>query len=229
MTHEVTQSLWTSTMGSNPSSPEEDGVTLIGDRLPVQNMSWCEAEAFANALSKRDGLHPAYRGLEDCEGSRTQSVTWDRTSNGWRLPTEAEWEYAARGGDGAGDVIEPAAMCRFANFADLSAKKVLGWTFEVPCDDGVVGLAPVGSYAPNAYGLFDMIGNVSEWSWDWKGPYASDAQRDPSGPAQGTARIHRGGSFIIFFLSDLRAANRWSIEPGIPSASRGLRLARSLP
>jgi sulfatase modifying factor 1 len=168
---EVTQARYTAIMGSNPSA-------LRGDDLPVTHVGWVDAALFCNGLSERDGLAPAYR----IAGA---SVTWDRDANGWRLPTEAEWEAAASGAlDGAD------TPCDRANLADRRAE--LG--DEELCDDGSGGLAPVGGRAPWR-GRYDQIGNVWEWTWDaWTTAGLRTAPRasDDAAPL----RVIKGGSFL---------------------------------
>ncbi len=226
---EVTQGLWQSVMGSNPSAPAHEGVSLVGDRLPVQKVSWCDAVAFANQLSARDGLGAAYTGVDQCEASMGTSVTWDRTGLGHRLPTEAEWEHAARAGEAgpyAGGVSE-ADACSVGNVGDKSTKsKFSGWT-TFSCDGGVVGLAPVGHYAANPWGLHDMTGNVWEWCWDW---YAEDTVTgtDPVGAPSGVRRVYRGGAWGSRPVG-ARVAGRVGTTPGDRGSSLGLRLVRISP
>ena len=194
----VTQDLWESAMGDNPSW------TLASDH-PVESVSWFQAVAFCNRLSDLEGLRPAYR----IDGD---DVTWDRETDGFRLPTEAEWELAARCG----------ARARFAG-SDRSEEVAWHWR-------NTGGLThPVRRLAANAFGLFDMSGNVSEWVSDWYGPYGvGAAQVDPSGPAFGEFRVHRGGS-AFSLPADVRAARRHGEErPADRYNFLGMRVARSV-
>jgi formylglycine-generating enzyme required for sulfatase activity len=142
----------------------------------------------------------------------------------YRLPTEAEWEYAAGGGtktsryweDGVAD-----QACGYANVAD----KGHGWT-GFPCDDGYEFSSPVGSYKPNGYGLSDMLGNVWEWCGDW---YASDyygksPRQNPQGPATGLSRVYRGGGWIGSSPGNVRAAYRYRNTPDYRGPNVGFRL-----
>ena len=132
-------------------------------------------------------------------------VTWNeadsfcRAKDG-RLPTEAEFEYAARAGDSGvfiwGDTLVHA--CEYANLADLNLLKILpGWS-AFPCDDGHALIAPAGGRKPNRWGLHDMAGNVWQWTSDWYAAdwYASSPRQDPTGPSEGTGRVMRGGSWL---------------------------------
>jgi len=137
---------------------------------PVVQVSWDDAQAFIKWLNSKTGRQ-------------------------YRLPTEAEWEYAARNGGknrnfawGNGN---PAG-----NIADVSAgRKFPSWTIWEDYDDGYVYTSPVGSFLVSELGLFDMTGNVWQWCQDWYGPYVSGAQRNPKGPKSGSGRIYRGGSW----------------------------------
>ena len=142
-----------------------------------------------------------------------------------RLPTEAEWEVAARaataaryaGTDDAGEI------CLYGNVADATAKKANpAWaTFE--CDDKYEGIAPARSFQPNGFRLYDMTGNVREWVWDWYGAYGRDST-DPRGPESGQFRVFRGGSFVAY-PRVARVAYRGNVVPSwadpAPRVSRG--------
>jgi formylglycine-generating enzyme required for sulfatase activity len=160
---EVTQKEWIDVMGNNPSH-------FKGDNLPVENVSWFEAIFYCNAKSTKEGLKKVYS--ED-------GIDW--TANGYRLPTEAEWEYAAKGGkDSHGYQYSG------SNDADQVA-----WSSE---NSGET-THPVGTKAPNELGFYDMSGNVFEWCWDRAAIYTSQSQKDPVGPVSGTKWILRGGSW----------------------------------
>ena len=237
---EVTQGLWSSVMGENPSAVREqywggeaygacresEGVSLVSEDYPVMCIDWYDAVGFANALSARDGLRPAYR----LSGSEVSVVMG---ADGYRLPTESEWEYAARGGGRGmwGPTESEGSTCRYGNVSDQTAKS--RWpNWEVfGCTDGVAGLARVGSYEANGYGLYDTLGNVWEWTWDRYGAYPRGTAVDPTGPAGALSapnRVCRGGSSDTTPLFN-RVAKR-SVAPGSSRANfLGLRLVRTIP
>ena len=148
---------------------------------PVINVSWWGAISYCNWLSKKEGLEVAYYkdgNLLDRNGNRTTDIT---IVQGYRLPTEAEWEYAARGG-------QKRKVYKYAGSDDLNA---VGWYK----DNSDRQTRPVGEKKANELGLYDMSGNVSEWCHDWYGDYASTTQTNPTGPRSGSFRVVRGGSF----------------------------------
>ncbi len=195
----------------------------VADDHPVVCVSWYDAVAYCNWLSKREGLRAAYRVLGDV-------VEWDTSANGYRLPTEAEWEFSARGGtasrgyaySGAGDA---GRLSESANFADKNTS--YGWS-DKSQDDGYPHAAPVETYRANELGLHDMSGNVWEWCWDWYGSdyYAKSAANDPTGPTSGVFRVLRGGSWDSYAYS-LRVAHRSGDAPSDSFYDVGFRVART--
>jgi sulfatase modifying factor 1 len=162
-----------------------------GDRLPVEGVSWWDAIRFCNALSERDGLPPVYRLEADGEG-----VQWDRSAAGYRLPTEAEWEHACRAGT-SGPRYGP--LDEIAWHRGNSGERV----------------HEVGAKLPNAWGLYDMLGNVWDWCWD-----IYDAE------VYGTYRVLRGGGWFDERWS-CRASVRRRSHPTYTVDDVGFRIARS--
>jgi formylglycine-generating enzyme required for sulfatase activity len=202
----VTQGEYKAVMGTNPSYCKGAG-------LPVENVSWYDAVAYCNARSKKEGRSPAYT-------IKGEDVSWDRSADGYRLPTEAEWEYACRAGTttpfNTGDNITTAQ----ANYDGNS-----------PYNGNAKGqyrkkTTPVGHFPPNAWGLYDMHGNVWEWCWDWYGDYPSGAQTDPSGASSGASRVIRGGSWD-YYAQVLRSAYRFNRGPSGRFIRVGFRLVCS--
>ncbi len=179
---------------------------------PVIHVSWNDAVAFCNWLSEKEGLQKAYSG----SGS---SIRCDFNANGYRLPTEAEWEYAARGGN-------TSKGYKYSGSNDLDA---VGW-YGAYNNDGnrtrEEGTSPVGKKQPNELGIYDMSGNVWEWCWDWKGEYSSSNQTDPRGPNSGSYRVLRGGSWSLN-PEYCRVAPRDFSDPAYRSINVGFRLART--
>ena len=217
---EVAQAEWDAVMSDNPS-------VFKGPDLPVENMTWLEAVAFCNAKSAADGLTPAYTIAVD-------AVTWNRAADGWRLPTEAEWEYACRAGSATPFSGKASVGPDEANFYghypyNIEQNYFTQEKLEVKPGQYRQRTTPVGSFVPNALGLFDMHGNVGEWCWDTYGEYGADGTKDPTGAAESplpTLKVNRGGGWNDF-AKHLRCAYRASLSPDRSSASVGIRLARN--
>ena len=190
---EVTQGEWQAVMGSNQSK-----FTNCGANCPVEQVSWEDAVGYANALSRREGLPECYAG----------STFTGLGCRGYRLPTEAEWEYAARAGT---------TGSRYGNLDSVA------WYDE----NSGSATHPVGQKQPNAWGLYDMLGNVWEWTGDWYAAYAGSAS-DPLGAGAGSIRVIRGGSWVGD-ARYARAANRGRGTPGNRSSILGFRLSRTAP
>ncbi|MBI2479207.1 MAG: SUMF1/EgtB/PvdO family nonheme iron enzyme [Planctomycetia bacterium] len=176
------------------------------DRHPVVQVSWNDAIAFCN-----------------WHGSLTKCAT--------RLASEAEWEYACRAGTTtrhyAGD--DPELLAKIANVSDASAERKFNWANTIQADDGFEFTSPVSSFQPNAFGLYDMIGNVREWCADWFDAdyYRKSPTEDPTGPAAGSYRVLRGGAWNRD-ASDCRAASRDYFEPTTRRDSVGFRVVSSV-
>jgi formylglycine-generating enzyme required for sulfatase activity len=220
---EVTQSEWQATIGANPSFFKGCG----GD-CPVESITWFDMVAFANALSLREGLQPCYT-LTDGRPYDLQAAVahtpplWPLglTCPGYRLPTEAEWEYAARAGTETAFYDGP-IMDTACTPPDPALEKAAWY-----CANGSSTAHPVGMKIPNAWGLYDMLGNVWEPVWDWYADYDPVAT-DPVGPPSGTNRVVRGGSFDIP-AHQSRVAFREYDVPESSDRTAGFRLARSIP
>jgi formylglycine-generating enzyme required for sulfatase activity len=219
--YQVTQMEYEKIMGINPSN-------FIGTNLPVEKVSWYDAIEYCNMLSQAEGLSPVYtidKGLSDPNNMNDNDtlkwvVTWDRNANGYRLPTEAEWEYACRAGTNTpfntGNNITTDQANYNGNYPYEKNRKGI---FRGKTTD-------VGSFRPNRLGLFDMHGNVWEWCWDWEGPYSNLSQTDPFGAVSSRGRIYRGGSWGNR-ADYIRSANRGASNPTTRSEAVGFRVVRS--
>lgn len=209
--YEVTQKQYFEIMGKNSSH-------FKGDNLPVEKVSLYDAVEFCNKLSIKNGLKPYYKIDKDINdpnydypgvwraGENRYLVTI-LGGNGFHLPTEAEWEYACRAGTTTkyywGDKVN-GDYCWYGGNSEEKTH-------------------PVGEKIPNAFGLYDMSGNVSEWCWDWFGPYRKDSSKNPQGALMGEKRVLRGGSWN----DDGNGSNasiRFHDCPGVLSNLYGFRI-----
>jgi formylglycine-generating enzyme required for sulfatase activity len=208
-TTEVTQGQWKKVMGNNPSYFKN-----CGDNCPVESVSWNDAKEFIKKLNNKD-----------------KNFTY-------RLPTEAEWEYAARGGTKTalytGDItikgqnnapeLDKIAWYGGNSCVDYSGGYDCSGWIDKQYSCSRCGTHRTGLKTPNAFGLYDMIGNVWEWCEDWKGDYPSGHVTDPSGPGSGSNRVLRGGSWIGY-AGGCRSAFRGISSPGDTNSYGGFRLA----
>jgi formylglycine-generating enzyme required for sulfatase activity len=204
--YEITQKEWREVMGNNPSH-------FQGDNLPVEKVSWDDAVEYCNKRSQREGLAPAYT-------EKRRKVSWNRNANGYRLPTEAEWEYACRAGTSG----------PFNTGNNITTGQA-NYDGNAPYNNNAKGTyrkktVDVGSFASNPWGLYDMHGNVYEWCWDWYGDYTSGAQIDRAGPSTGSNRVMRGGSWY-FYARYVRSSYRRYFSPSFRVNYLGFRLVRS--
>jgi len=217
---EVTQAEYEELTGTNPSF-------FKGPNFPVERVSWFDAIVFCNELSERRGLTPVYTiDREEIDPNNRNAtgirwtVIWDRSANGYRLPTEAEWEFACRAG----------TTTAFNTGSNITASQA-NYDGTRPFNNNPSGehrqtSTQVGSFPPNAFGLYDMHGNVGEWCWDWNGAYPRGAETDPAGASFGVYRVFRGGHWnspARFLRSAFRSGN----NPSASESFLGFRLARN--
>ncbi|MCL1994119.1 MAG: formylglycine-generating enzyme family protein [Spirochaetes bacterium] len=217
----VTQAQWAYVMSGNTNGVSATPSHFHGNpALPVENVSWYDVLVFANRLSVAEGLSPVYR----IGGStnpydwgvvpRSRGVAWDAVeiaagANGFRLPTEAQWEYAARAGTTTTWSFGNEANTDYIWFSANSNNQT----------------QEVRTRPPNPWGLYDMHGNVWEWVWDWFGNYPAYARTDPMGAVSGDRRGARGGSWS-YSLEYTPSAHRGMVNPFFSDFSIGFRLVR---
>lgn len=215
MPTEVTQAQWMAQGFANPSH-------FVGDNLPVDSVTWFQAVEYCNALSVAEGLTPVY----EISGA---GVTWDKSLDGYRLPTEAEWEYLCRAESSEALANGPLENLICNDDPNLNA---MGWY----CGSTFTGFPSTNQVqlkGANAFDLYDMHGNVWEWCWDFYGDYRLDDENgdgvitDPNGPEFGDRRVLRGGSWYGS-AEDCRSANRSARYPDNSDDVVGFRVVRTI-
>lgn len=207
---EVTQKEYQEITGSNPSENK-------GDNLPVENVTWYAAVKYCNALSKAKGLTECYT-IDD------NKVVWNKNANGYRLPTEAEWEYAARA-----NTSTPFSFGDYVKDENANCYNAYGYNNNASgswVNGYLEHTVNVDSYDANDYGLYNMHGNVAEWVWDWYGDYNTNDTDNPVGSESGDYKIARGGAWNDF-PKHIRSAYRSAVPADMTSYGIGIRLVRS--
>ena len=208
--YQVTQKEWYEIMGTTirqQRDMENRPLSILGegDNYPMYYVNWYEVVEYCNRRSIKEGLEPVYRGSGN-------NIICDWSKNGYRLPTEAEWEYAAKGGTKEYITTE---------YSGSNSVGAVAWYY----DNSNNSSHPVGTKAANNLGIYDMSGNVWEWCWDWYGDYTSSSQTDPRGAVSGPGRVLRGGSWNNWSVN-VRSAVRFNYTPSKWRNDIGFRLVR---
>lgn len=203
----------------------------VGDNYPVYFVNWYDAVLYCNARSKAAGKDTVYTfdAITGTPGNNCElsNVTINYSKNGFRLPTEAEWEYAARAGTttdfywGKDYNPYPETVADTNEVNSYSVNRYNSYSKGIGSPE--YGTQVVESKLPNSFGLYDMSGNISEWCCDWFGDYSSSSVVDPTGVTTGTYRVRRGGSWA-FMSSFLRSGDRFGTKPNLESNEIGFRV-----